>query len=156
MSYGDQLRNIANKFYASGQPSPATAKEIAAWAIRNGLWFAQPSDLIEQCAEEIARAMREEHISDAQGRSVRAKHVARIPGANGQMKFAWADIRNAPREFMAIAFQQRRQQIVGDCRQLKSDADSYNENKCPDRPIAIVFDFTRDLKEAEQQDDDAA
>jgi hypothetical protein len=29
---------------------------------------------------------------------------------------------------MEIAFQQRRQQILGDCRQLKTDVDSYNDN----------------------------
>ena len=28
----------------------------------------------------------------------------------------WADVRTAPKRHMEIAFQQRRQQIVGDCR----------------------------------------
>ena len=151
MSYGDQLRSIANRYYASGQPSPATAKEIAAWAIRQGLWHPQPADLIEQCAEELARAMREEHVTDAQGRSVRVKHVVRTTTTSGQTRFEWADSRTATRAFMEIAFAQRRQQIVGDCRQLKGDADSFNENRCPDNPIEIVFDFTRDLAELEQQ-----
>jgi hypothetical protein len=50
---------------------------------------------------------------------------------------------------MEIAFQQRRQQIVGDCNQLKIDVDSYNENRKPTRPIQMVFDFTPDLKETE-------
>jgi hypothetical protein len=50
---------------------------------------------------------------------------------------------------MGIAFQQRRQQIVGDCRQLKSDVDSYNENRNPSSPIQMVFDFTLDLVELE-------
>jgi hypothetical protein len=50
---------------------------------------------------------------------------------------------------MEIAFQQRRQQIVGDCRQLKVDVDSYNENAKPDRPIQMVFDFRADLAELE-------
>jgi hypothetical protein len=58
---------------------------------------------------------------------VRAKHVVRTTDAGGQTKFVWADVGTAKREFMEIAFQQRRQQIVGDCRQLKSDVDSYNE-----------------------------
>ena len=61
----------------------------------------------------------------------------------------WDDIRTAPREHMAIAFQQRRQQIVGDCGQLKADVDSYNENKIPQAPIKMVFDFTEDLMEIE-------
>ena len=38
--------------------------------------------------------------------------------------------------------QQRRHQIVGDCRQLKMDVDSYNQNRTPDQPIQMIFDFT--------------
>lgn len=150
MSYDDQMREIANKYYGAGN-GPATSREIAAWAIHNGLWHPQPSTLVNQCAEELSRAMREEHVTDAQGRSVRSKHVARIKGPDGQTRFEWADIRTAPPAFMRTSLQQRRQQIVGDCRQLKVDVDSYNENAKPERPIQIVFDFTRDLEELEQQ-----
>jgi len=50
---------------------------------------------------------------------------------------------------MAIAFQQRRQQIVGDCAQLKRDVDSYNDNRSKTEPIQMVFDFTQDLVEIE-------
>jgi hypothetical protein len=50
---------------------------------------------------------------------------------------------------MEIAFQQRRQQIVGDCRQLKADVDSYNENYNSGEAIQTVFDFTEDLEELE-------
>ncbi len=50
---------------------------------------------------------------------------------------------------MQTAFQQRRQQIVGDCRQLKTDVDSYNENANPDTSIQMVFDFRQDLTELE-------
>ena len=50
---------------------------------------------------------------------------------------------------MEVAFQQRRQQIVMDCLQLKTDVDSYNENRKPESPIQMVFDFTDDLTELE-------
>jgi len=30
---------------------------------------------------------------------------------------------------MKLAFQQRRMQILGDCKQLRADGDSYNENR---------------------------
>jgi len=53
---------------------------------------------------------------------------------------------------MAIAFQQRRQQIVGDCRQLKTDVDSYNENRNDGVPINLVLDFTQDVEELEATD----
>jgi hypothetical protein len=60
---------------------------------------------------------------------------------------------------MEIAFQQRRNQIVGDCVQLKRDVDSYNENRLPPQPIQLVLDFTDDVAEREimdGQDHDAA
>jgi hypothetical protein len=50
---------------------------------------------------------------------------------------------------MQLAFQQRRQQIVGDCRQLKMDVDSYNQNANSGEPIQMIFDFTLDLAEIE-------
>jgi len=48
---------------------------------------------------------------------------------------------------MEVAFQQRRHQIVADCKQLRTDVDSYNENANPGEPIQMIFDFTYDLAE---------
>ena len=134
----------------TGQPWPATTHQIAAWAVSQKLWQPQPSTVIDQCANQLSKAMREEHIVDPQGRTVRAKHVVKIK-RNGEQMALWADIRTAGREHMEIAFQQRRQQIVGDCRQLKNDVDSYNENRNPGKPIQMVFDFTNDLEETEMK-----
>ena len=50
---------------------------------------------------------------------------------------------------LELAFKQRRRQIVGDCRQLKTDVDSFNQNRDPDDPIQMSFDFTNDLLELE-------
>lgn len=142
MSYCDQLQRIADRYMESGQSWPATSREIAAWAIREGLWTPHPSAIVAQCASELSRAMREDYLTDAQGRSVRAKHAARI-----EQKVLWADIRTASRQHMQVALQQRRRQIVGDCRQLRADVDSYNENSNSGEPIQMVFDFTQDLEE---------
>jgi len=148
-TYGDQMREIANKYRAeSGRPWPATARAIAAWAIDRGLWQPSPSAVIDRCAEELDRAMREEYVTDPQGRRVRAKHAARI-AEGGEQTTLWDDIRTASREHMSVAFQQRRQQIVGDCWQLKQDVDSFNQNMKPALPIQAVFDFRDDLAEME-------
>src|SRR5512145_1234687 len=102
MSYNEQLISIANDYFAEHSGS-ATSREIAAWAMRTGKWAPQPGSMIERCAEELSRAMREEHILDPQGRSVRAKHAARIR-ENGKQFTLWADIRTATKEHMARAF----------------------------------------------------
>lgn len=148
MTYNEQLQRIVNKYIEAGEVWPATTHEIATWAIRNRHWEAYRTTMIDVCAEHIARAMREEYIRDPQGRIVRAKHAARTE-RDGKQLVLWADIRTASREHMAIAFQQRRQQIVGDCRQLKADVDSYNDNKNPGEPIQMIFDFTSDIAEIE-------
>jgi hypothetical protein len=147
-SYSKQLQDIANDYRLSGQGWPATAMEIAKWAIQHGLWQPQPDYIVAKCAEELARAMGEEHIIDPQGRSVRAKHAARV-WQDGKQLYLWDDIHTADRSFMAIAFQQRRQQIVGDCLQLKMDMESYNDNANPGAPIQLVFNFEQDLIELE-------
>ena len=144
----DQLIAIANDYVAEGNPFPATAREIAAWAIATDRWTPPRESLITHCADQLADAMREEHIQDPQGRMIRAKHAVRITSGPRQGSF-WTDIRMATRQHMAIAFQQRRQQIVGDCRQLKSDVDSYNENFNMGAAIQLVLDFTLDVEEAE-------
>lgn len=145
--YSKQLQKIVDAYIADMQPWPASTHQIAAWAVQKRIWQPQPSSVIDQCANQLARAMREEHIVDPQGRTVRAKHVAKVD-RNGEQIPLWADIRTANREHMEIAFQQRRQQIVGDCRQLKTDLDSYNENRNIENPIQMIFDFTYDVEEA--------
>lgn len=66
---------------------------------------------------------------------------------DGAQLVLWADMRTATHQHMSLALQQRRHQIVGDCRQLKMDVDSYNDNRLPVQPIQVIFDFTYDLEE---------
>lgn len=143
----DNRREIVRLFREANNNKPATTIEIAEWAIRNDLWNPHPVEVQKQLAEQLAHAMREEYVTDPQGRKVRAKHAAHV----GQ-GVLWADIRDKnpdTHRHMEIAFQNRRQQIVGDCRQLKIDVDSYNQNWNVSEPIQQCFDFRDDLAELE-------
>jgi hypothetical protein len=148
VTYNEQLQNLANRFMRETGRTEFTTRELARWAIENGLWKPQPDMLIRKCAEEFSRAMREEYLKDPQGRRVRIKHVATVQRGGEQIPL-WADMRLATRQHMETAFQQRRQSITGDCKQLKNDLDSYNENFNSGAAIQIVFDFRDDLAEAE-------
>jgi len=148
VTYNEQLQHIVSEYRSSGQIWPATTSEMAVWAIETGRWHPQRSAMLRKCAEELSDAMREEYITDPQGRRVRSKHMARYGDGPAQIPL-WADIRTATREHMEIAFQQRRQQILGDCRQLKNDVESYNDNYNSGTPLQMVFDFTDDLLEGE-------
>lgn len=147
-TYTEQMQKLVEEYRKSGQPWPGTTRDMAAWAVRTKRWEPSPEAAIEQCADAFARAMREEFITDRQGRRVRAKHAARLE-INGEQQTFWADLRSAPREHMEVAFAQRRQQVVSDCAQLKRDVDSYNQNFNKNESIQMIFDFTMDLVELE-------
>lgn len=148
MTKNEQLQAIAKEYQSAGQKWPASTREIAEWAIKTERWVPHPSAIVNQCAEELSRAMREEYVRDSQGRKIRTKHAATYQNGTEQLVL-WDDIRTASHKHMERAFQQRRQQILGDCKQLKNDVDSYNENRLPHTPIQMVFDFTIDLEEIE-------
>ena len=145
-SLTEQLQRVAFLYRQDGQPWPASSRSIASRAIANGLWQPKRTDPVSQCADQISRALREEYITDPQGRRVRTKHPAPVVRDGAQLAL-WDDIRTAPRAHMHIAFQSRRRQIVGDCYQLKNDVDSFNDNRSSLDPIQISFNFTRDLAE---------
>lgn len=155
-SYREELQKFWTLYEEAGEPVPATAKEVAAWAFANGFWRPRPSDAIDVLAEDLARAWREDYRTH-KGKRYRTKHPVRTT-KNGKQLFLWADMDTAPREHMEVAFAQRREQIVGDCVQLRTDVDVYNDLNSSDKPIQPVFDFTRDVEEAllDIGDDEAA
>ena len=147
-NYVKQMQGIVSQYRVSGQPWPASSRAIADWAMQEGLWELPVSAALAKCTEDISRAMREEYMTDSKGRKVRVKHPVTTTVHGAQMVL-WDDMRTAPRTHMKMSFQQRRQQIVGDCRQLKTDVDSYNDLNSGEEPIQMVFDFTMDLAELE-------
>ena len=118
MTKNEQLQAIAKEYQSAGQKWPASTREIAEWAIKTERWVPHPSAIVNQCAEELSRAMREEYVRDSQGRKIRTKHAATYQNGTEQLVL-WDDIRTASHKHMERAFQQRRQQILGDCKQLK-------------------------------------
>lgn len=150
-TFNEQLVRIVEDYRAAGRPWPATAEQMAEWAVARDRFQITRGIAISQCKEKIARAMRLEHVRDRKGRSVRKYYAARIR-ENGQLVMKWDDL-NAERPFMEVSTANRRNQILGECRQLKNDVDSYNERRCPEQPIQVEFNFTVDLEELEQLDE---
>ena len=145
-SYFEQLQDFADDYFDETGQETATTKEIAEWAINTGRWLPPAGLVLQKCREDFSKALRAQHIATDDGTPVRAKHVARIV-RHGEQTHLWADIRNAKREHMSRAFQQRREQIVGDCRQLKRDVDYFNTARPAERSIQVYFDFRDDVHE---------
>ncbi len=147
-NYKKQMQKIVEDYRLAKQPWPASSKAIAQWAILNGRWKLPETAAVNKCAEDISNAMREEYTTDKKGRRVRLLHPASVKHGDEQMVL-WDDIRTAPRSHMLVSFQQRRRAVLDDCKQFKTDVDSYNDNHIGEEPIQIVFDFTLDLEEFE-------
>lgn len=148
----EYLQDIVNDYILAGERWPADRRTIAAWAVRNKRWEPPPKTRIDQCAQELAEAMRAEMETDPQGRSVRAKHCAKITEQDEAGKIVQKTLwfgRSAPPDLMHISFQQRRKAILGDNRQLKLDQDSYNENNAYGAQIQLSFNYEDDLLEME-------
>ena len=121
---------------------------VAAWAFHNGLHKPSLRTVIDAIAADISQAFREEYRTDESGQRYRAKHAVRSKLGDKSMSL-WADIDDAraPRDHFVRSFAQRRQQIVGDCFQLKTDVDVYNGKNPAQSPIQIPLDFTYDVEE---------
>jgi hypothetical protein len=148
MSYNEKLQAYWRQYKEAGNDGPATAKDIAAWVVDQGLWKPRAADIVKVLAEDLSKAFREEYRTDAKGRRYRAKHPIRTT-QNGAQLFLWDDMATASREHMERAFAWRRQQIVGDCHQLKIDVDVYNDQNPTAERVQLVLDFTNDVAELE-------
>ncbi len=155
MSYNERLQRIFQKYEEAGNPTPAPMRDVAAWAIQQGLWEPRQVDIVDILAEDISRALREEFRTDQKGRRYRAKHAVRISRAGVQLTL-WADIDRSSRQHMQMAFAQRRQNIVGDCLHLRIDVDVFNDKNSSEPPIQLILDFTQDVAELLAGDDKVA
>ncbi len=142
------LQKLFRRYQLSGGTLPVSPDQFADWAIEGHYWAPTREAIRRVCAEQFSRAMREDYTTDSKGRRVRTKHAV-IMKRKGTQTALWDDWKTAPRSHMVRAFQQRRNQIVLDCRQLKNDVDSYNEDHADMPVIQLVLDFTLDMIELE-------
>jgi hypothetical protein len=148
VSYKDQIRRVEVKYREAGGKWPAAAVDVAEWGVSKGYLEMNRGAIIRRFAEHIAQIWRDEYMDDPQGRRIRVKHAARY-SIDGVQTWLWDNMPTATHKHMELSFQNKRQQIVMDCHQLKIDADSYNENYNKGRKIQMIFDFRNDLEEME-------
>lgn len=148
-AYGDQVKSYVEQYQnEKSNTGLIDAHEVAAWALVRGLHKPNFKTMVDAVAADIAQVFREEYRTDGSGRRYRAKHAAMQKIGNKSFSL-WADMddANAPRSHFVKSFAQRRQQIVGDCVQLKTDVDVYNEKDSKADPIQVPLDFTADVEE---------
>jgi hypothetical protein len=80
-------------------------------------------------------------------------HATRNYLPSGEQLTLWDDRSTATPDFMRLSLNQRRGAIVGDCRQLKMDTDSYNDNNPHGANIPMSYNIEPDLFEMAQPTD---
>ena len=142
----EELRKWANEYIASTGKNFYTSREIADWAIKKGYWDLPNEKLISLCADEFARAFKEERFTDPLGNRVRFRHARKVD-IGGVQTTLWENWTTISRENMETSLLQRRNQIVGECVQLDIDTESFNRFRNKGESIQIPFDFTPDVDE---------
>jgi hypothetical protein len=145
-TYNETLQRYKNEYFAETGKSTATTRELAAWAIATDRWDPPRDLLLEKCREDFAAALREEQIKDDNNRPVRANQVARVV-RDGVQQYLWGDIRKVNRKHMTSAVQVKREQMVGECRQVDRDCSFWSKLHSNEEPVTCVFDFTDDVEE---------
>lgn len=151
-AYSNQVKDYVERYKVqTGNEGLLDPHEVAAWALHNGLHKPNVRTIIDAIAADIAQVFREEYRTDKHGRRYRAKHAATHKKGNKTLSL-WADLDdpNVPHGHFVRSFAQRRQQIVGDCLQLKTDVDVYNDKRDLAEPIQVPLDFTLDVAELQQ------
>jgi hypothetical protein len=146
----ERLQQVWHHYDANKDHQPTCTKEAARWAVVEGLLELPPEvDRYELLVAQMSSALREEYQTDEKERRYRVNHAVRITTSGVQQTF-WGMMGFAPHDHMERAFTQRREQIVGDNFQLKTDVDVYNDLNEGKRPaIQLVLDYTDDVAERE-------
>ena len=145
----EQLQQIWHNYDAHKEHRPTSAREAVEWAVDAGLLELPDIDPYDVLAGQMSTALRDEYQTDDRGRRYRVNHAVRVTKGGVQYTF-WAMMGFAPHDHMERAFTQRREQIIGDNLQLKTDVDVYNDMNKGKRPeIQLVLDYTDDIKERE-------
>ena len=154
-TYNEQLQDIWHSFESEMGHTPASPRDAVVWGVRKGLIQTRKADPLEKLTEDMVTALRQEYRTDRYGRKYRVNHAVRVTKSGVQYTL-WAELDHAPLEHMMKAFGQRRKQIVGDCVQLKTDVDVYNDIHSDQKPIQMILDFTQDVEEITQLRDGRA
>jgi hypothetical protein len=146
----ERLQNVWHRYDNERKHKPSGTREVAEWAVAEGLLELPEVDPLDVLAGQMAQALRDELGTDARGRRYRINHAVRITKSGVQHTF-WAMMGFASHDHMEKTFAQRREQIIGDCFHLKVDVDVYNDlSGDKNKQVQMVLDFTEDVAEREQ------
>src|ERR1700684_3112420 len=149
-SRNEIMQRIWHRYESGREHKPSSARQAVEWAVEEGLLNLPEVDPYDILADYMRDAVRDEHRTDEQGRRYRVNHAVRVTRQGVQYTF-WGVLGHVPHDHMQKAFAQRRELIIGDNFQLKTDVDVYNEKyRGNNPPIQLILDYTDDIAEREE------
>lgn len=124
----------------------------AQWAYENGKWEARPRNPVKELARDMARASRQDYITDEQGEPVRRRHSYPVMKGDVQLVF-WFKMENGTPEKMKLSLQGRRNGALADVLQADRDRRYFNAHYNPGDPIQMSWNFDLDIEEREYPDE---
>lgn len=152
MTLTEQYQRLWKLYECEHDHIPASSRVVAEWGIAKGLIATPTIDPVHVLAGQVSRALREQYETDEKGRRYRVNHAVRFQ-KDGAQTTMWGIVGFANQPYMEMAFTQRREQVVGDCLQLKTDVDVYNDRNPAQDPFILVLDFADDVAEREVMED---
>jgi len=146
MNKTETLQNLWKQYGKMNNHAPTGTRLVVEWAVKEGFLDLPDVDPYDVLASQMAQALRSQTAVDENGRTYRVNHSVRIE-IHGVQRTLWSELPYASREHVQKSFGQRREQIVGDCVQLKTDVDAYNARNSKAAPIQLELDFTDDVAE---------
>lgn len=144
-----ELLEIRDKYRKAGQPWPATAYEIAEWAVSKKLFDIPIAQKAKILRKHLAEAFRKDECLSPSGERIRSMIAFPKMTANGDgkpsQKMFWDDIRTADHANRLAAFRYRYKQGRCDIRKLQKEIHVVNTEflRKGESPIQFDFDFNK-------------
>jgi hypothetical protein len=123
--------------------------ELTAWAINTNRAEREELNFFRQTRRDLVKALKDEEVTDGQGRTIPRRAAIRIKGDKHQSR--WFDFLAAkPRKALTSLAQQRRS-LVAYARKIKLKQESYNDNNQYGAELPLFdYNLNKDLRDAEQ------
>jgi len=122
--------------------------DLADWMVENGLYDEAPRSPKYRCRAEIVKVMRAQHLTDPQGREVRAMVGVRRKNSQGELFSTWSPLFQAKLDHARRSFQQMRRGARGELLIIDRTMKSYNDNNVHGVTLPLLdFDFNKDIAE---------
>lgn len=149
-SMTERMQKAWHRYDSKHDHKPTTMRQAAEWAVADGVLELPEVDPYDVLAEKMSNAVRAETRTDSQGRRYRVNHAVRVTKSGVQYTF-WGTLGFCHISHMHKSLGQRRNQVVGDLFQLKTDTDVFNDSVDDKRhQFQLELNFTNDIAEREE------